>query len=97
MFSGLRCFHYRLRWFATGRPSSRLWLGAVVLAPAAFAGATYASVTVVTHASASANSNLVASWPFTGNARDASGNGNDGIMVGATRTADRFGVPNHAV
>ena len=36
---------------------------------------------------------LVAYYPFDGNARDASGNGNDGINVGATLTENRFGQP----
>lgn len=39
---------------------------------------------------------LVAYYPFNGNAKDASGNGNDGIVQGATLTTDRFGVPNSA-
>lgn len=34
---------------------------------------------------------LVAYWPFNGNAKDESGNGNDGIVNGATLAADRFG------
>lgn len=42
----------------------------------------------------------VASYPFNGNANDASGNGNNGILTGATSnpvlTADRFGNPNSA-
>lgn len=39
---------------------------------------------------------LVAYYPFNGNANDASGNGNDGTVYGATLTADRFGNPNVA-
>jgi 6-phosphogluconolactonase len=43
-------------------------------------------------------SNLVAYWPFTGGtAQDVSGNHNDGVVVGATPTADRFGTPRHAL
>ena len=34
---------------------------------------------------------LIAYYPFTGNAVDATGNGNDGIVNGATITTDRFG------
>jgi hypothetical protein len=34
---------------------------------------------------------LVAAYEFTGNADDVSGNGNDGVVNGATLTADRFG------
>jgi len=42
------------------------------------------------------NTGLVAYYPFNGNANDASGNGNNGIVNGATLTADRFGNPNSA-
>ena len=41
-------------------------------------------------------SGLVAWYPFTGNAIDSSGNGNNGTVYGATLTADRFGNPNSA-
>ena len=34
---------------------------------------------------------LVAYYPFNGNANDESGNGHDGVVSGATLTADRFG------
>jgi len=39
---------------------------------------------------------LVAWWPFTGNAKDSSGNGNDGTVSGASLTTDRFGKSNSA-
>lgn len=39
-------------------------------------------------------SGLVAYYPFTGSAYDASGNGNDGTVVGATQTTDRLGTTN---
>jgi prefoldin subunit 5 len=39
---------------------------------------------------------LVAYFPFTGNANDSSGNGNNGIVNGATLTSDRFGNSNSA-
>jgi pimeloyl-ACP methyl ester carboxylesterase len=45
---------------------------------------------------ANLNTGLVAYYPFNGNANDASGNGNNGIVNGATLTADRFGNPNSA-
>ena len=41
-------------------------------------------------------SGLVAAYEFSGNADDVSGNGNDGVVNGATPTADRFGNPNSA-
>jgi len=39
---------------------------------------------------------LVAWYPFNGNANDESGNGNDGVVNGATLMADRFGLTNKA-
>ena len=39
---------------------------------------------------------LVAAYEFSGNADDSSGNGNDGVVHGATLTADRFGADNSA-
>ena len=39
---------------------------------------------------------LVAYYPFSGNANDSSGNGNNGINSGATLTTDRFGKSNSA-
>src|SRR6185312_8036339 len=42
------------------------------------------------------NSGLMAYYPFTGNANDASGNANNPIFNNATLTQDRFGNPNSA-
>ncbi|MBO0950065.1 LamG domain-containing protein [Fibrella forsythiae] len=39
---------------------------------------------------------LIAHYPFNGNANDASGNGHNGTVSGATLTTDRFGTPNKA-
>ncbi|MCF8255711.1 MAG: T9SS type A sorting domain-containing protein [Bacteroidia bacterium] len=39
---------------------------------------------------------LVAWWPFTGNSKDSSGYGFNGIVSGATLTIDRFGKANKA-
>jgi hypothetical protein len=39
---------------------------------------------------------LVAYYPFSGNANDATGNGHDGMVMGATLTTDRFGQSNSA-
>jgi hypothetical protein len=39
---------------------------------------------------------VVAWFPFNGNAIDQTGNGNDGNVIGATLTTDRFGVENAA-
>ncbi len=44
----------------------------------------------------SADSSLVLSLPFDGNADDMSGHGNNGTVQGPTLTADRFGAPNSA-
>jgi hypothetical protein len=39
---------------------------------------------------------LAGYWSFDGNANDLSGNGNNGIVSGATLTSDRFGNAGHA-
>jgi hypothetical protein len=39
---------------------------------------------------------VVAYYPLNGNANDFSGNGNDGIIYGATSTSDRFGSSDSA-
>lgn len=51
---------------------------------------------VNSHAQSFLTNGLVAYYPFTGNANDASGNGNNGTVHGATLTADRFGTANSA-
>jgi hypothetical protein len=42
------------------------------------------------------NEGLLAYYPFNGNANDETGNGHDGIVYGATLTADRFGNADSA-
>ena len=42
------------------------------------------------------NQGVVACYPFTGNANDESGNGNDATVFNATLTFDRFAVANRA-
>jgi hypothetical protein len=42
------------------------------------------------------SSGLVGWWPFNGNAKDSSGNGNNGTVNGAALTTDRFGIANNA-
>jgi uncharacterized coiled-coil DUF342 family protein len=37
---------------------------------------------------------LIAWYPFNGNAKDESGNNNDGIIIGASLTTDRFNIEN---
>jgi hypothetical protein len=39
---------------------------------------------------------LIAFYPFNGNANDESGRGNNGTVIKATLTSDRFGRNNHA-
>lgn len=39
---------------------------------------------------------LVAYYPFNGNANDESGNGNNGVVSGASLVNDRFGIPDNA-
>ena len=41
-------------------------------------------------------SGLVAYYPFSGNANDQSGNGNNAVFNSATLTADQFGNANSA-
>ncbi|MDA7626976.1 hypothetical protein N8672_02955, partial [Akkermansiaceae bacterium] len=47
-------------------------------------------------AQADLNDGLVAYYPFNGNANDESGNGNNGVVNGATLTNDRSGEENSA-
>ena len=42
------------------------------------------------------DSGLVAFYPFQGNANDESGNGNNGTVMGAIPTTDRFGIDSAA-
>jgi hypothetical protein len=62
---------------------------AVLLAVGFFSATTSQAQTFLTNG-------LVAYYPFNGNANDASGNGNNGTVYGATLTPDRFGNPNAA-
>jgi hypothetical protein len=39
---------------------------------------------------------MIGYYPFNGNANDESGNGNHGVVNGATLTLDRFGISNRA-
>jgi hypothetical protein len=48
------------------------------------------------YAQVNLDSGLVASYPFQGNANDASGNGNDGTVMGAVLTTDRFDIDSSA-
>ena len=48
------------------------------------------------HALADVTNDLVAYYPFDGNAEDATGNGNDGVVGGAILTSDRFGTADAA-
>src|SRR5258706_6951163 len=48
------------------------------------------------HAQSFLTNGLVAYYPFNGNADDASGNGNNGTVNGATLVQNRFGNPNAA-
>jgi hypothetical protein len=50
----------------------------------------------VTNSPLSLTSGLVAHFPFDGSADDSSGNGNDGVVYGATLVEDRGGTPDHA-
>ena len=54
------------------------------------------SIGVVSQTRADITTGLVAYYPFDGNANDASGYGNNGIVNGATLTTNRFGDANSA-
>jgi sugar lactone lactonase YvrE len=59
--------------------------------------ATVTSSPVISIYPASASGNYISTYPFTGNANDASGNGNNGtVQNGATLTYDRYGAANSA-
>lgn len=54
---------------------------------------TFATLTFV---SVFSQTGLIGSYPFSGNANDVSGSGNNGVVNGATLTADRWGNANSA-
>ncbi|HSY17586.1 MAG TPA: hypothetical protein VK815_04590, partial [Candidatus Acidoferrales bacterium] len=54
------------------------------------------SMTVNSPAQSFLTNGLVAYYPFNGNAHDSSGCHNNGSVIGATLTPDRFGNPNSA-
>ncbi|HEY4798059.1 MAG TPA: LamG domain-containing protein, partial [Bacteroidia bacterium] len=60
------------------------------------AGATYSSDQVFKTYVSKLDSGMIAWYPFSGNAVDSSGNGNNGTVNGATLTTDRFGNANGA-
>jgi len=55
-----------------------------------------AALATSAHAQSFLTNGLVAYYPFNGNANDATSNGNNGIVQGATLTTNRFGAPNSA-
>lgn len=55
----------------------------------------FLGLSMVTNAQIPTNG-LIGYWPFSGNANDMSGNGNNGTVNGATLTTDRFGNANSA-
>jgi hypothetical protein len=57
---------------------------------------TSTEVTDLYNGSGTISNCLVSSYPFSGNALDNTGNGNDGIVNGASLTTDRFGNSNSA-
>lgn len=54
------------------------------------------AIAATMHAQSFLTNGLVAYFPFNGNANDASGNGHNATISGATLTTDRFGVTNAA-
>lgn len=53
-----------------------------------------AVLTVISSPQPPPTNGLVAYYPLDGDASDASGNGNDGVVVGALPAVDRFGITN---
>ncbi len=53
-------------------------------------------VPTLARAQVNLDSGLIAYYPFNGNANDESGNGNDGVVYGATLTTDRFNQEGRA-
>src|SRR5437879_4544762 len=48
------------------------------------------------HSQSFLTNGLIAYYPFNGNANDATGSGNNGIVAGAVLTTDRFNQPSSA-
>jgi hypothetical protein len=59
-------------------------------------GTTYGNEITFNTKAAVPSDGLVGWWPFNGNANDESGNGNDGVVNGATLNYDRYGNLNGA-
>lgn len=71
--------------------------GGVTTSPRVSATATINSAPVISTAPTSPTSSFYLSYPFTGNANDASGNANNGtVQNGASLTTDRYGAANSA-
>ena len=60
------------------------------------AGTSYGNEITFTTLNVDLETGLVAYFPFNGNATDESGNGNNGVILGAQPTTDRFNNPNKA-
>jgi hypothetical protein len=72
-------------------------LNGTTTSPRVAGTATISSPPVLSTAPTSPTSGLYLSYPFTGNANDASGNSNDGTVQGAASlTTDRYGNANNA-
>lgn len=56
----------------------------------------FSAVTLCSYSQVRLDTGLVACYPFSGNANDVTGNGNNGTVNGATLTTDRFSTPNSA-
>jgi hypothetical protein len=79
----------------------RIWKGKIMrniikisLVAALFVGGNFMAVNSL--AQSRLADGLVAWYPFDGDANDVSGFNNNGVVVGATLTTDRFGNPNSA-
>jgi hypothetical protein len=75
---------------------SAVALSAVLFVVVALIGCSSSSSTGPSDNDTSSLPDAIASFPFNGNAEDASGSGNDATVHGATLTADRFGNADSA-
>lgn len=76
---------------AQGSLRSTAAVSLILLVIAAFLGCSSSSSTGPSDHDTPSLPEAVADFPFDGNAEDASGNGNDATVYGATLTSDRFG------
>jgi uncharacterized membrane protein/protocatechuate 3,4-dioxygenase beta subunit len=81
---------------STSVPDTTSTIGESTTTSSAPSSTTSSAETSTTTTTIDLTSGLVAYYPFSGNADDASGNGNNGVVSGAILSTDRYGNPNSA-